>query len=175
MGLQDFLKKLEEQDDKKITYSKPSNEKQQQINKQEVKQVETKQVETKKVEVKKVEDTKQVKEKEPQVVVQPPKELSGFSFSFNKYAQELADKEKQRIADELFIQSDTREQFRELWMDYYFLALDSTKNNAISNSMKLGKFRIISEDKNKGIVLLPKYDYYNKSVNEILKDKWLDS
>ena len=80
----------------------------------------------------------------------------------------------QSQVDVLFERSGTHELLKSVWLDYYNKASESKKKNSVAQSMKAGRFRVIQLSRNNyKILILPEYDIRDKTLNQILSDKWL--
>ena len=81
--------------------------------------------------------------------------------------RELSEFEKKYL---LFKKSGTPENKKEVWFEILNKALASKTRNYTSDAIRSGRFYISANDE---ILLLPKYDFNNKSVEDVLNDKWL--
>lgn len=81
--------------------------------------------------------------------------------------RELSEFEKKYL---LFKRSGTPENKKEVWFEILNKALASKTRNYTSDTIRSGRFYISANDE---ILLLPKYDFNNKSVEDVLNDKWL--
>lgn len=81
--------------------------------------------------------------------------------------RELSEFEKKYL---LFKKSGTPENKKEVWFEILNKALASKSRNYTSDTIRSGRFYISANDE---ILLLPKYDFNNKSVEDVLNDKWL--
>lgn len=81
--------------------------------------------------------------------------------------RELSEFEKKYL---LFKKSGTPETKKEVWFEILNKALASKTRNYTSDAIRSGRFYISANDE---ILLLPKYDFNNKSVEDVLNDKWL--
>ena len=81
--------------------------------------------------------------------------------------RELSEFEKKYL---LFKRSGTPENKKEVWFEILNKALASKTRNYTSDAIRSGRFYISANDE---ILLLPKYDFNNKSVEDVLNDKWL--
>lgn len=81
--------------------------------------------------------------------------------------RELSEFEKKYL---LFKKSGTPETKKEVWFEILNKALASKSRNYTSDTIRAGRFYISANDE---ILLLPKYDFNNKSVEDVLNDKWL--
>lgn len=79
---------------------------------------------------------------------------------------------EERILEELFLKSETQEQYREKWFDTLNKARNGTskqKKSYVFEKISKGRFTI-RDDK---IELLPEYDTAGKSSKDMLGDQWL--
>lgn len=202
-SLQDFMQELREKDDSDVVYSaKPEDEvrilppiknkeqvevikkdeKTEQIkvippHKEEKKEVKPVSFGNVKVEEKKEkpiitfrfvgkpkqEVLKQESVKQPEV----QKEVVENKPQKQEETRELSEFEKKYL---LFKKSGTPENKKEVWFEILNKALASKTRNYTSDAIRSGRFYISANDE---ILLLPKYDFNNKSVEDVLNDKWL--
>jgi len=179
MSVQDFIKKLKEQDDAETIYSKVPDYPTKLIPPEKAHT--TAEIpsctriippdtptkikfkfnvgssnQTKEVEVKST--LQQVPKKETRVERRPEKPTP---------KKNLTDEE---IAYDLFRQTGTNKEKWQIWYDYYVKAKSSRKQNSVVEQMKRGRFAITTDNQ---VLILPDYDLRKKSVNDILADKWL--
>lgn len=202
-SLQDFMQELREKDDSDVVYSaKPEDEvrilppiknkeqvevikkdeKTEQIKvipphkeeKKEVKPVSFGDVKVEKKEEKPIITFRFVgkpKQEEPkQEPVKPQevqKEVVENKPQKQEETRELSEFEKKYL---LFKKSGTPENKKEVWFEILNKALASKTRNYTSDAIRSGRFYISANDE---ILLLPKYDFNNKSVEDVLNDKWL--
>lgn len=86
--------------------------------------------------------------------------------------QESEEEKAKRIAEELFVKSETPIEFKEQWMQIYNKGLSSTKNTMTSQKVKKGRFRLDSHGE---IEILADFDTYGKSSKDLLKLNWQNS
>ena len=175
MALRDFLKNLEEQNDAGVIYSKPAEVKTKVIPQSQSVKLNTETVKEK-VEEKKKPTFFKLKIKEKKNVERPSVNTSNNSKHIEeeeKPKQETVkqDKEENTIdVEQLFIESETDTNKKSLWLEVYENAQNSKKQDYITKMIKEGKFYIDSQSQ---IGILSKYKTHNKTVNEILNDKWI--
>lgn len=146
-----YLKNIPVVKDEDDEYEAPKIEEQ-------IKESIQKQEEAVEIPVKKVEPKPQPKP-EPKPEVKPqPKEKS---------IEEMTEAEK---VNYLFKRSETPAEKRDVWLDYYYKAQKSRKDNPISKRMKQGKFTVTLDDQ---VIIMPDMDIYGMSSNDILHQKWL--
>ena len=204
-SLQDFMQELREKDDSDVVYSaKPEDEvrilppiknkeqvevikkdeKTEQIkvippHKEEKKEVKPVSFGNVKVEEKKekpiitfrfVGKSKQeVPKQEPVKQQEVQKEVIENKPQKQEETRELSEFEKKYL---LFKKSGTPENKKEVWFEILNKALASKTRNYTSDAIRSGRFYISANDE---ILLLPKYDFNNKSVEDVLNDKWLEN
>lgn len=76
---------------------------------------------------------------------------------------------KQDSAEILFKRSETVEERRSEWFEYYNKALNSKKDNYITRKCKKGRFMITPDGE---LQILSDFDTYNKTSNDVLKEQW---
>lgn len=186
MSLRDFIQKLQEQDDNDVIYSKVPEQsikiippvqttKNIELNNNiriippESKYDEPKKQPTTikfklniiKTDSKKETDQVEQKQTQQQKVIEKKQE--------QKIEKPIQLTEEQKI-EQLFRQSGTSRNKRDVWYDYYNKAKLSRKQNSVVAQMKKGKFAITVDNQ---VLILPDYDVVNKTTSEILMDKWL--
>ena len=111
---------------------------------------------------------KQEQPKQEQVKPQEvQKEVAENKPQKQEETRELSEFEKKYL---LFKRSGTPENKKEVWFEILNKALASKTRNYTSDAIRSGRFYISANDE---ILLLPKYDFNNKSVEDVLNDKWL--
>lgn len=192
MALQDFIKKLKEQDDSDVVYSKPPEQTIKIIPPEKPTSTIEIPTENIKTNVTKVipPDNPAEPEHKPTVirfklnsskanqqkVVNVPVQSQPVKTtpiiqpkpSTNEPVKQQSRKEVD--TESLFLRSGTEMNKRALWYEYYEKAKVSKKQNSVVERMKLGKFAITQDDK---VLILPDYDLSGKSTSDILQDKWL--
>ena len=174
-GIQDFIKQLQNDEfQSTVEFSKePPVHTQVEIEKprEVAKKVENKKPEkTLKLNINKIkkdtpkqeEEVKkpQVKEKveEKKVVEEPQKSI----------ATQPEIVEEQDV-DLLFLKSETSVDKKAAWMEYYEKALRSKKDNAVTDKLRRGRFRILDDG---SFIILPDLDTYQKSSKTLLEENW---
>lgn len=202
-SLQDFMQELREKDDSDVVYSaKPEDEvrilppiknkeqvevikkdeKTEQIKvipphkeeKKEVKPVSFGNVKVEKKEEKPIitfrfvgKPKQEAPKQEPVKQQEVQKEVVESKPQKQEETRELSEFEKKYL---LFKRSGTPENKKEVWFEILNKALASKTRNYTSDAIRSGRFYISANDE---ILLLPKYDFNNKSVEDVLNDKWL--
>ena len=176
MALRDFLKNLEEQNDAGVIYSKPAEVKTKVIPQSQSVKLNTETVKEK-VEEKKKPTFFKLKIKEKKNVERPSVNTSTDNkpIEEEKPKQEPVKQDKVKEentidVEQLFIESETDTNKKSLWLEVYENAQNSKKQDYITKMIKEGKFYIDSQSQ---IGILSKYKTHNKTVNEILNDKWI--
>lgn len=105
--------------------------------------------------------TTNTKSKEPAVKQEPKPQVV--------YTKEETIIEKDP-AEELFMKSETPIHKKEMWMKLYEKALNSRKENYVSDKMRRGRFSI---NKDNQIEILAELDTSDKNSGEVLLTKWL--
>lgn len=178
MSLQNFIKNLQEQDDKDTVYSPevsqnvkvipPENASIEVISDntkvippepEKPKKISTLKLNLsvqKPVEVTKEETVEKevVEEKVVKPVVEKPKEVKEV---------------KEITAEDLFIKSGTDYEFKDKWLSTYEKAQSSKKQNAVADRLRQGRF-IATKD---AIIILPDYDTTGKSAEDMLEEQWI--
>lgn len=72
--------------------------------------------------------------------------------------------------ERLFYESETKEEFKQEWIEMYMRGLRSRKKNATVRKIVNGRFRIMPGGK---MEILPDMKTHNKTSKEILNTKWL--
>lgn len=72
--------------------------------------------------------------------------------------------------ERLFYESETKEEFKQEWIEIYMRGLRSRKKNSTVRKIINGRFRIMPGGK---MEILPDMKTHNKTSKEILKTKWL--
>lgn len=72
--------------------------------------------------------------------------------------------------ERLFYESETKEEFKQEWIEIYMRGLRSRKKNGTVRKIVNGRFRIMPGGK---MEILPDMKTHNKTSKEILKTKWL--
>jgi len=82
--------------------------------------------------------------------------------------------------DQLFMESGTSLDKKDIWIGYYNKATNSKKEGLIVTKMKQGRFRVLSDNEDRGpikampdVEILSDYKTHNKTVKDMLDDKWL--
>lgn len=198
-SLQDFMQELREKDDSDVVYSaKPEdevrilppikNKEQVEVIKKDEKTEQIKVIPPHKEEKKevkpvsfgnvKVDNKKEEKpiitfrfvgkpKQEPVKQQEVQKEVVESKPQKQEETRELSEFEKKYL---LFKRSGTPENKKEVWFEILNKALASKTRNYTSDAIRSGRFYISANDE---ILLLPKYDFNNKSVEDVLNDKWL--
>lgn len=100
----------------------------------------------------------QVKEKaEEKKVIEEPK---------NTAQPEIIEEQD---VDLLFLKSETSIDKKAAWMEYYEKALRSKKDNAVTDKLRRGRFRILDDG---SFIILPDLDTYQKSSKTLLEENW---
>lgn len=134
---------------KKVENKKP--EKTLKLNINKIKKDTPKQEVVKKPQVKeKVEEKKVVEEPKKSVATQP----------------EIVEEPD---VDLLFLKSETSVDKKAAWMEYYEKALRSKKDNAVTDKLRRGRFRILDDG---SFIILPDLDTYQKSSKTLLEENW---
>lgn len=134
---------------KKVENKKP--EKTLKLNINKIKKDTPKQEVVKKPQVKeKVEEKKVVEEPQKSIATQP------------EIVEELD-------VDLLFLKSETSVDKKAAWMEYYEKALRSKKDNAVTDKLRRGRFRILDDG---SFIILPDLDTYQKSSKTLLEENW---
>jgi len=115
-------------------------------------------------------DKKPVIESKPVIepIVEPKTESTTVPKIEDRQKVESTEKSIEKI-EYLFEHSETDISQKEIWIETYLKAQSSKKDNPIVRAVKRGNFAI----RNGKVEILPDYDVYGKSSNDILKDKWL--
>ena len=71
--------------------------------------------------------------------------------------------------DLLFLKSETSVDKKAAWMEYYEKALRSKKDNAVTDKLRRGRFRILDDG---SFIILPDLDTYQKSSKTLLEENW---
>lgn len=102
----------------------------------------------------------------------PVKPKLNFKLNINAVAtrDKIADNIVQSAIEDLFNESGTPSTKKELWITKFNEAKSSKKKNYVVERMRLGKF-LITE--NNEVLLLPDLDIQGKSSSEILREQWL--
>ena len=190
MALQDFIKKLKEQDDSDVVYSKPPEQTIKiippekptstvEIPTDDIKKNVTKVIppttpaERKPVVIKfKLNSTGSNQQKVVEVPVQSQPVKTTPVIPKPSINEPVKTQPKKDDTESLFIRSGTDINKKAIWLDYYERAKASRKQNSIVERMKLGKFAITQDNQ---VLILPDYDLYGKSTSDILQDKWLNN
>lgn len=134
---------------KKVENKKP--EKTLKLNINKIKKDTPKQEVVKKPQVKeKVEEKKVVEEPQKSIATQP----------------EIVEEQD---VDLLFLKSETSVDKKAAWMEYYEKALRSKKDNAVTDKLRRGRFRILDDG---SFIILPDLDTYQKSSKTLLEENW---
>ena len=134
---------------KKVENKKP--EKTLKLNINKIKKDTPKQEVVKKPQVKeKVEEKKVIEEPKKSVATQP----------------EIVEEQD---VDLLFLKSETSVDKKAAWMEYYEKALRSKKDNAVTDKLRRGRFRILDDG---SFIILPDLDTYQKSSKMLLEENW---
>lgn len=72
--------------------------------------------------------------------------------------------------ERLFYESETKEEFKQEWIEIYMRGLRSRKKNSTVRKIVNGRFRIMPGGK---MEILPDMKTHNKTSKEILSAKWL--
>ena len=186
MALQDFIRKLKEQDDSDVIYSKPPEQTIKIIPPTKpVDTIELPSESTKIIPPVIIEDTEKPKTIKFKIKVANSSEQRIIESPIVKPQEIIKPQPKPKVQtpvksqviqpkndiEILFERSGTDISKKELWFDYYEKAKTSRKQNSIVERIRAGKFAITYDNQ---VLMLPDYDLYQKSVNEILQDKWLN-
>ena len=106
------------------------------------------------------------------------KEASSIKSTETKQSQAKIDRR-----EELFQLSGTDESLKDKWFEYYDSYQNTRERNSIAYGIRDGRFRLakiqVEDEKTKisttkiETYILPKYTGIDKSVKDILKDRWL--
>ena len=153
----------------------------------------------------KLKEPEKVEKKVPTVIIPPKKQLNTQTEVIRKIEEEIItvneptnakedvkitqvkkeENSKQKIntninIKQMFIESGTDVSKKDKWLEYYNKAVNSKKDNIVTNKLRKGRFRVKLDTEEPGIIpsmpdveILSDYNTYNKSANQILDDKWL--
>jgi hypothetical protein len=76
---------------------------------------------------------------------------------------------EEQDVDLLFLKSETSVDKKAAWMEYYEKALRSKKDNAVTDKLRRGRFRILDDG---SFIILPDLDTYQKSSKTLLEENW---
>lgn len=76
------------------------------------------------------------------------------------------------LIEKLFIESETKQEFREKWIETYKKWSKSKKDNYISKKIRAGRFRIDPTQK-RGIAFLPDLKTKDMNAKQLLNTQWL--
>ncbi len=79
------------------------------------------------------------------------------------------EKDEQAEIDNLFKISETKKEYKDVWINVYKEAKESKKSNYIVDKCKRGRFIIIDGKP----VILPELDIYGKSSKDIMNIHWI--
>mgnify|MGYP000894494981 CR=1 FL=1 len=159
-GIQDFIKQLQDEDfQSTVKFSdEPPVHTQVEVEKPKAKKPEKKTI---KLNINKV-DKKEEVENTP---VEQPKTKEDFRVK--EKPKEIASNELSE--EELFIKSETSLSKKSVWIEYYNKAKNSKKDNAVTDKLKRGRFRILDDG---SFIILPDLDTYQKSSTTLLEESW---
>lgn len=160
-GIQDFIKQLQDEDfQSTVKFSdEPPVHTQVEVEKPKTKSKPEKK--TIKLNISKVDKKEEVKN----TPIERPK--SKEDFRVKEEPKEIVSNELSE--EELFIKSETSLSKKPVWMEYYNKAKNSKKDNAVTDKLKRGRFRILDDG---SFIILPDLDTYQKSSTTLLEESW---
>lgn len=163
-GIQDFIKQLQDEDfQSTVKFSdEPPVHTQVEVEKPKTKKPEKKTI---KLNISKVDKKEEVKN----TPIEQPKKKEDF-----RVKEETKEEPKEIVSnelneEELFIKSETSLSKKSVWMEYYNKAKNSKKDNAVTDKLKRGRFRILDDG---SFIILPDLDTYQKSSTTLLEESW---
>lgn len=176
-SLKDFLRELQQQEDTDVVYSKADEDGIRIIPPESV--FEEKEETRIKLDFKLPKEEPKVEEKVVKNFIESvTKEASSIKSTEIKQSQAKIDRR-----EKLFQLSGTDESLKDKWFEYYDSYQNTRERNSIAYGIRDGRFRLakiqVEDEKTKisttkiETYILPKYTGIDKSVKDILKDRWL--
>lgn len=171
-GIQDFIKQLQNEEfQSTVEFSKePPTHTQIEIEKPKKANDNKKPEKTFRLNINKIKKETPTEKKE--VVKKPQKENIAQEEKKVEESNESITQSKileEPDVDLLFLKSETAVDKKAAWMEYYDKALRSKKDNAVTDKLRRGRFRILDDG---SFIILPDLDTYQKSSKMILEENW---